>query len=326
MEAEFYNKLHRRFPIAEIPALISDLGALELHSERFIENFEIICTRNPYYAKKLLKWMIDAPIDKYVTISQDNLDDEHLLEWIYPRYVDLLPVGPPSPTTKDIIRYQFGPPPMPSVDILETPNLLSALGTTGFRTWEAALYLSYYLCSEAGNPVYRNATILELGAGTGMVSLTWLKLHPESSVYVTDGDATLLETQLRENFVINGFEPAKTPRISLRRLLWNVDQPPQNDIVLAADVAYDSKLLPDLCSCLATSLTESGTQYALVAASVRNEATVIAFQEQCNQLGIAYTIIKSTENEDSYTRGFFAQCMTGPLLAPIRIYRLNLRS
>src|ERR1700761_419208 len=54
--------------------------------------------------------------------------------------------------------------------IEEARNLLAARGTTGLRVWDASLHLGYFLFA-AGASLIQHKNVLELGAGTGLLSI-----------------------------------------------------------------------------------------------------------------------------------------------------------
>ncbi|AET37380.1 protein-lysine N-methyltransferase Ecym_1127 [Eremothecium cymbalariae DBVPG len=317
-EQLLYNKLHQRYPIGRLPDLIKELKLKFISTDKFIQEFEFICKRNPYYAKNLLKWMIDEPVDKHVDLIVGE-DGSNLSDWMYTRYIGLLPLKQQDPTHTDIVRYTFGEDSEIEIDVRETRNLVCASGSTGFRTWEAALYLCHYLCESRP----RFGTMLELGAGTGIVSLTWHKLQSgQFMTYATDGDKNIIGKQLKETFISNGVDLDKG-NVHLQRLLWNVDSIPKNDIILAADVTYDHTAIPDLCACIHKSFLNCGTQVALVAATIRNERTISMFEDTITSLGLQLSVVRSTESNTMKTQVFVKQCTFKSLLSPIRIYKVT---
>lgn len=75
----------------------------------------------------------------------------------------------------------------------ESRGLLYGFGSTGFRTWEAALHLGTYLCStEDGQALIQHKKVLELGAGTGFVSLLCGKHLDAEKMLMTDGTEQLV--------------------------------------------------------------------------------------------------------------------------------------
>lgn len=104
--------------------------------------------------------------------------------------------------------------------IEEKPKLLSGSGTTGFRTWPAALHLGTYLADPANHNLVIGKRILDLGAGTGLVSLlcTWLGAE---TVLATDREEEIIEAiynNIHHNQPLMG---NRTPRMDTEILDWN---------------------------------------------------------------------------------------------------------
>lgn len=66
-------------------------------------------------------------------------------------------------------------------------------GTTGNRTWEAALHLGSFLASPAGEALVKGKRVIELGAGTGFLSLFCARHLGVQSVVATDREPVLIE-------------------------------------------------------------------------------------------------------------------------------------
>lgn len=143
------------------------------------------------------------------------------------------------------------PLPAPSckqLTLLEARSILASSGTTGFRTWESALCLGTYLSSPDGMDLIRGKTILELGAGTGFLSILCAKHLGARFVLATDGSAEVI-SDLDSNIFLNGLE--STNLIVPGMLKWGhtlsdelLNGPEDNrtyDLVLGADVV--SRLL-----------------------------------------------------------------------------------
>ena len=90
----------------------------------------------------------------------------------------------------------------PTITLLERPHLISGSSTTGFRTWEAALHLGSYLLSDSGKRLIEGKNVLELGAGTGFISVLCAKCLRAKHVTTTDGDEGVVEA-LKENLFLN---------------------------------------------------------------------------------------------------------------------------
>jgi protein-lysine N-methyltransferase EEF2KMT len=101
--------------------------------------------------------------------------------------------------------------PLPAQDeltltLLESRSVISASATTGLRTWEAALHLGTYLSlSDEGRDFIRGKRVLELGSGTGFLSILCAKHLGSMQVLATDGDPNVVE-MLETNFFLNGLD------------------------------------------------------------------------------------------------------------------------
>lgn len=127
-----------------------------------------------------------------------------------------------------------------AVTLLESRSVLAASGTTGLRTWEAARRISSFLCSDDGIDYVRGKQVLELGAGTGLISILCAKTLGASYVLATDGSDAVVET-LEENGFLNGLDDKKF--FECRVLKWGraleEDEDGKErkfDIVLGADI------------------------------------------------------------------------------------------
>jgi predicted nicotinamide N-methyase len=127
------------------------------------------------------------------------------------------------------------------VTLLEARNVLAGSGTTGLRTWEAALHLGKYLSTQTGVHLIKGQRILEIGAGTGFLSILCAKHLGPTYVVATDGDDGVVES-LKTNIFLNGLDASSS--ISSKRYSWgwplpsegNNDQNVPFDLVLGADV------------------------------------------------------------------------------------------
>ena len=134
-----------------------------------------------------------------------------------------------------------------SVTLLESRSVISSLGTTGLRTWEAALHLGAFLASERGLGMVRGKKVFELGAGTGMLSILCAKHLEVSGMVATDGDEGVVDA-IKTNSFLNGLDAANPPQTTVRTaaLRWgwpiNADTFSEDygmdvpDVVVGADV------------------------------------------------------------------------------------------
>ncbi|KAI9713388.1 MAG: hypothetical protein M1828_001422 [Chrysothrix sp. TS-e1954] len=156
-------------------------------------------TRNPFpqYDIKFLKRLqleleqavmnaeepdiLDAFAEAYTALSTNTTvsSNESACNYVWVSYV---------PPWKACEMYA----PEESIDVLERPNVLSAAGFTGHRTWEAALRFGSLARSPQISSQIVGRTVLELGSGTGFLSLLCAKLGAKH-VLATDGDVGAVE-------------------------------------------------------------------------------------------------------------------------------------
>ncbi|XP_055390187.1 protein-lysine N-methyltransferase EEF2KMT [Condylostylus longicornis] len=170
-----------------------------------------------------------------------------------------------------------------------------AEGTTGLCSWQASLLLSNWIINNSEK--MNNKTILELGAGTGLCSFTALKCCNPSEVMITDGSVkvlNLLETNLINNFsnLIEIKSESNYSKYSLKDgkfvstflLQWenieklNLDNIFYPNVILAADVIYDSSTFTSLCNTIDYIFKYMKYEVIMyLAATIRNSETVDEF-------------------------------------------------
>lgn len=134
----------------------------------------------------------------------------------------------------------------PEITLLEARSLMASSGTTGLRTWEAALLLGTYLFSSAGKSIVQNKNIIELGAGTGFLSILCAKHLGAQYVLATDGSGQALN-DLESNVFLNGLKGTEV--INAAVLIWGhmlndemlegADEKRSYDLVIGADVVRE---------------------------------------------------------------------------------------
>lgn len=125
----------------------------------------------------------------------------------------------------------------PTITLNEGRSLLASGGDTGLRTWEAALLLGTYLYTEGRELVHRKA-VLELGAGTGFLSILCAKHLGSLHVMATDGSQKCIK-DIVANIALNGLE-GDLQAISSAVLRWgHLDE----EILHSQDVNYPYDLI-----------------------------------------------------------------------------------
>jgi hypothetical protein len=134
-----------------------------------------------------------------------------------------------------------------SVTLLEARSVISSSGTTGLRTWEAALVLGAYLVSDYGQAKIRQKRLFELGAGTGLLSILCAKHLGIDGIVATDGDEAVVDA-IKTNVFLNGLDSNDTSTCQVQSAAlkwgWPIDATafPEDygmsvpDILLGADV------------------------------------------------------------------------------------------
>lgn len=298
------RELRGRCPVKQL-SIDSQINA---HSEALYEELMDIKRYNAYYVKSVLKELID---------HADNNNSDIALEWVYEEYMKVLNVAAPAGGDyEDMLEYPLSAGVV--VRLWEKPRLISSVSTTGFRTWEAALYLCIYF-SECGT-VHEGMSFLELGAGTGMVSMYLYKLlQGRCKVYITDGDSQLLDGGMRKNLLLNEIDEGKVVR---QRLIWgedNASMPVDVDMLVGADITYDSTYFGELGGCIRTFL-DGGCHEMVISCTVRSEETLRKFCEEIVARGLTIELISDTD-EDIVDR--MESILYKKLIAPIHIYRIT---
>lgn len=282
------NNLLQRVPIQEL------VIPLTINSELLFATLQEIKQYNGHYVKIFL--------DKLFRESDIDLDE------FYDLFAELMMSRPKSATDEDLIIYNINDK---MIKINETPRLISGNGTTGLRTWEAAIYLSNYLV----NLDLKDKNVLELGSGTGLVSLSLIKNENFNNLIITDGDSNLIE-QLNKNFKSNGIQ-LPIDNIKCQSLWWGQDEFPDNvNTVIAADVTYDAEIIPNLVQCLKEGLAAS-VEECLIAATIRNEDTIKVFEEEITKNGLNFQIASQVVKPSQLENSWYSQ-----LSPEIRIYRV----
>ncbi|XP_075969764.1 protein-lysine N-methyltransferase EEF2KMT [Anticarsia gemmatalis] len=189
------------------------------------------------------------------------------------------------------------------ITIKETRNMV-VNGTTGLKTWEAALMLSdWALCNK---DLFLNKNVLELGSGVGFAGITIAKMCDIKSLVLSDCHDEVLKT-ITENIQINF--PSYEQKVSQPTLFtngpktigatmldWNkVDHFNEHmvpDLVIGADIVYDPSILKPLCNVLQTFCIKNRDIDIYIASVIRNEETFNGFLETLSSMNLKYEKIE----------------------------------
>lgn len=127
-----------------------------------------------------------------------------------------------------------------AITILESRSLIASGGTTGLRSWEAAILLAHFLASD-GRKYIQKQRIIELGAGTGLVSMLCAKYLGAEYVLSTDGSQEVISALEDLNLFCNGLDHGSN--FDCRVLRWGQQVETSEDgversfdIVIGADI------------------------------------------------------------------------------------------
>ncbi|KAK4704815.1 protein-lysine N-methyltransferase EEF2KMT, partial [Phenoliferia sp. Uapishka_3] len=256
---------------------------------------------------------------------KSDLEDEEVNEKLLFEVVKYLPASL-QPPNHALRTYCFGPladiDDWKRVQTWEEGKIITA-GTTGLRVWHACIALANHLLARPSF-VTSATSILELGAGVGLLSLVMGRLNQSTArIVATDVDSNVLE-RLTQNITLNGLETNIT--VSKLDWDWNLTEggrqelekwektnheetfrgvPPQ--LIIGADIVYDPSLTAQLAATLAFFLRDSastpcdsatidrakgGVTEALIAATIRHESTWTGFLTYCHEQGLETEILE----------------------------------
>lgn len=179
--------------------------------------------------------------------------------------------------TDDALFRDFSFPTQTSstIDVRLKDAPLSGIDHTdvGLQSWGASIILSSLLCSEPDRfgltSLQPHSNIIDLGAGTGLISLTLAKLLPHLSgvdptITATDYHPAVLNN-LQENIMMMGH--AGCAPVKAAALDWTA--PPMSlqssiDLLIAADVVYASEHAVWLRNCATHLLAPRGWFWLMV--------------------------------------------------------------
>ncbi|KZF24254.1 hypothetical protein L228DRAFT_266602 [Xylona heveae TC161] len=299
-----------------------------IYNEMF--NREIIKFPPPdRYQLRVLKELV-ARIEKAIVDPAEDEVLDDLMSCLTEFLCSPLPSEIESAQQKAHVAYAL---PTPSevaeksqnVTLLESRSLISSSGTTGLRTWEAALRLGTFFSLPSSRHLIEGKTVLELGAGTGFLSILCSKYLSAKHVTATDGDEGVVES-IKINASLNGINDSKT--LDSHVLRWgkpweetilddNVDER-QYDVAIGADITYDGSVIPFLVSTLRDLFKRFPKLQFIISATIRNETTFKGFLEACENHKFHIQELNLNVPPMEEQTGFFH-----PTSTPIRIFAVT---
>uniref|UniRef100_A0A093VRV0 Protein-lysine N-methyltransferase EFM3 n=1 Tax=Talaromyces marneffei PM1 TaxID=1077442 RepID=A0A093VRV0_TALMA len=269
----------RNLTIPSSTVLKNPITQIRIYNEMFNEDLLAPVIPPAAYRLRLLKKLI-AVIEND---QQWDPEEDEIIEPLMTAMTDLM--AQPIQEDSSISSLDTEEP-----QLSFSRGLIYGSGSTGFRTWEAALHLGTYLSSVSSDEPLspasiRGKRIVELGAGTGFVSLLCQKFLGAERVLMTDGNAKLVDVFNGPCLEQNGFVKGKDA-IEGRQWLWGEPlstdgTEEQFDFACGADLTYDKAIIPLLVDAISRLFSSHGVKQFVIAATIRNEETFGAFLDAC---------------------------------------------
>ncbi|EFR02882.1 hypothetical protein MGYG_05883 [Nannizzia gypsea CBS 118893] len=278
------------------------------------------------YRSRVLKIILSKIEESFTDPEEDEILDDLMASWGI-----LISRPKPSPLeqTQQLSYIKYTPPMVldtrheEGIITLENRGLILVAGTTGFRTWEAALHLGTFLSTRAGKELVSGRNVLELGAGTGLVSMYCLKCLGASKVMATDRDPALI-ANIQECISWNKLDSKQ-----ITASIWEWGTPLQHsdnakdngrcfpvDTAFGADLLYDVDLIPLFLSTLEDLFDNYCLKEFILSATLRNQETFNAFLNACRASNLQACQVTFESPPEEAQDGFFHSTST-----PILIYK-----
>ncbi|KAH7067770.1 putative methyltransferase-domain-containing protein [Paraphoma chrysanthemicola] len=304
----------------------------------FTNMFDLDKVKSPppdRYQLRVLKLVISKLERAIVDPEEDEISDD-LMSAMSALLNITVPSEADSAQQKAFVTYSF--PDVSSdnsssddrtVTLLEARSVISSSGTTGLRTWEAALLLGSYLVSNEGESLVQGKKVFELGAGTGMLSILCAKHLGVAGIVATDGDEAVVDT-IKTNLFLNGLDSVDSATCVLRTAAlkwgWPVDAATfaedygmeAPDVLVGADVTYDKTVIPRLVSTMREFFELNPALNVLISATIRNEQTFETFLNACKRNSFSFKQLDFAPVPEHHQIGPFY-----PTSTPIQIWHIT---
>ncbi|EDU43841.1 methyltransferase [Pyrenophora tritici-repentis] len=309
------------------------LKAPEVQSWLFSNLFDMANITSPppdRYQLRILKQLI-AKLERSITDPEEDEISDDLMEAMTGLLVAEMPSEAAAAQQKAFVTYAFPHATMErTVTLLEARSVISSSGTTGLRTWEAALLLGSYLASETGRSSVCGKRLFELGAGTGMLSILCARYLGIAGIVATDGDEAVVDA-IKTNLFLNGLDvddETSVCQVGTAALKWGYPVDVKTfsedygmevpDIVLGADVTYDKSVIPRLVSTMWELFELNAGLQVLISATIRNEQTFETFLNACRRNSFGFEQVDFPPVPEHQQCGPFY-----PTSTPIHIWRIT---
>lgn len=204
------------------------------------------------------------------------------------------------------------------VEIYENRAIMVNKGDTGHRTWESSLALAELICNMNDcNPSESIGCVIELGSGTGLVSMTLAKLQLAAKIYCTDGSMNVVN-ELQRTIDRCGLQDIVIPSQLLWEDLKQAEKFPKGADIFAGDILYglceNYKTILDLLIFLEP-------RRVILSNPIRNAKSYEYFKTLCAEMGINAKIIKTLSGASIDDTDFMVVVSIPPI--PIEIIELE---
>ncbi|KAJ5573134.1 hypothetical protein N7450_010118 [Penicillium hetheringtonii] len=266
------------------------------------------------YRSRVLKLLISRMEEAITDPDQDEIIDTLMETWgallITPKpnaiqqaqRLSQIKYTAPTPTTT------ITPP--RTIITSESRGVILAGGTTGNRTWEAALHLGTYLSTKSGEALVRDKRVIELGAGTGFLSLFCAK-YLGANVVATDREQFLIDN-MNTCVALNSENLSPEGKIPMYAGIWDWGTKLQGegigeefDVAIGADLIYDADIIPLLISTVRDLFDNYHVREFILAATLRNEKTFRTFLDACESNHFSVETLPFQSPKSQEQTGFF---------------------
>jgi len=173
------------------------------------------------------------------------------------------------------------------IPLVETVDIISN-GTTGLSTWPAGVHLCHWLAQQPLTWA-EGASVLELGSGAGITGIFAVNVLPQLKEYIFTDCHPLVLSNLRHNVDLS--RPAAAVDCQIRQVDWHdqghVNSLPPVDIVLGADIVFDTRVIPDLVLVI-KSLIKRKNGVAVISSTIRNDTTYNFFLDELTRQSLVW--------------------------------------
>ncbi|KAF0269157.1 hypothetical protein FOG50_02530 [Hanseniaspora uvarum] len=336
---EFIRKIKQKFPLRLLDKDIVE-SKYEIRNTYEVDQFKSVVENKSKYNKKLLKVFNENILNSNILISDESIYED-LTEWLIVEESEYFMNKDYLNNNDNLVTYQVPIDEKGNITeifIKEQRELLASHGTTGFRTWEAALVFFYFVTTV--NPkilkeLEKSKRALELGCGTGFLGIFLSKLLVNTEFSLTDGSNMVVEL-CKENIQLNEVPGSK---LVCEELLWGHQDdnqiPEKYDFIFGADITFDSRFIPLLVESIQDLLNDNGI--CLISATIRNKDTINTLYESIEKLNntknslFKWKLEKIYEISDSFCEtgvgitdrdDFIKKYWFEQLLAGVHIYKI----